>query len=354
MSARVTSLRKLLAEHTAPAAAELVRDEGDGRLQCLACGHRCRVQPDHHGVCHVRFNADGTLRVPWGYVSSLAVDPIEKKPFYHALPGQSALSFGMLGCSFHCAFCQNWMTSQTLRDTQAIAEPSFVTPEQIVSLALEHDCPVLTSTYNEPLITSEWALEIFKLGQQSGLIGAFVSNGNATPEVLEYIRPYVKLCNVDLKAFEDQTYRRLGGVMADTLDTIRRLHELDFWVEIITLIVPGMNDSDDELKKIADFLAGVSPDIPWHVTAFRPMYKMNEPPRTPPETLARAHAIGKAAGLRFVFAGNLPGMLDGAENTYCPKCGEELIVRHGFSVRRSQLENGRCPACQTAIPGVWS
>jgi len=353
MTPRITPLRKLLADHTAPAAPELVRDQGARTVRCFACGHRCRVKPDRHGVCHVRFNRDGELRVPHGYVSSLAVDPIEKKPFYHAYPGADALSFGMLGCSLHCPFCQNWVTSQTLRDEHAIAEPHFVTPEQVVALALEHRCPVITSTYNEPLITTEWAVEIFKLGQQSGLVGSYVSNGNATPEVLEYIRPYVSLINVDLKAFRDQTYRKLGGVLENTLNTIRLLKKLDFWVEVITLVVPAMNDSDEELTQIADFLVGVSPEIPWHVTAFHPTYRMTDPPRTPVETLLRAYEIGQRAGLQFVYAGNLPGMVADCENTCCPRCHQELIVRHGFYVRRNAIRDSGCPACGMRIPGVW-
>jgi len=354
MTPRVVSLRKLLNENTAPAAVELVRTEEDhGTVRCLACGHRCRVRPGRHGVCHVRFNQDGELRVPFGYVSSLAIDPIEKKPFYHALPGAAALSFGMLGCSFHCPFCQNWVTSQTLRDAQAIAEPHFVTPEHVVELAVDHGCPILTSTYNEPLITSEWAVEIFKLGKQEGLLGSYVSNGNATPEVIEFIRPYVDFMNVDLKAFRDKTYRKLGGVLKDTLDTIRLLKKLDFWVEVVTLVVPGLNDSDEELTEIADFLVEISPDIPWHATAFHPTYHMTDPPRTSVETLLRAHAIGQRAGLRFVYAGNLPGMVDECEHTYCPQCHKELIVRRGFHVRRNSMRGSCCPSCGTRIAGIW-
>ncbi len=353
MTPRVVPLRKLLNQNTAPAAPQLVRKQEDGAIRCLACGHRCRVRAGRHGVCHVRFNQDGELRVPFGYVSSLAIDPIEKKPFYHALPGAAALSFGMLGCSFHCPFCQNWVTSQTLRDAQAIAEPHFVMPEHVVKLAVEHGCPILTSTYNEPLITSEWAVEIFKLGKQEGLLGSYVSNGNATPEVIEFIRPYVDFMNVDLKAFRDKTYRKLGGVLNDTLDTIRLLKKLDVWVEVVTLVVPGLNDSDEELTEIADFLVEISPDIPWHVTAFHPTYHMTDPPRTSAETLLRAHATGKRAGLRFVYTGNLPGMVDECENTYCPQCNKELIVRRGFHVRQNSMRGSCCASCGTRIPGVW-
>ncbi|MFO0837593.1 MAG: AmmeMemoRadiSam system radical SAM enzyme [Phycisphaerae bacterium] len=353
MPLEVISLRSLLEEHSAPAAAVLTRVEADGALRCLACGHRCRVLPGRHGVCQVRFNRDGELRVPWGYAASVAVDPIEKKPFFHAFPGRDALSFGMLGCDLHCAYCQNWVTSQALRDAGAIAQPHFLTPGEIVRLALRHNCPILTSTYNEPLITSEWAVEILKLGRERGLIGSYVSNGNGTPEVLEYIRPFVELYKVDLKGFRDKTYRQLGGVLENTLGTIRRLRQLDFWVEIVTLIVPELNDSDDELREIADFLAGVSPDIPWHVTAFHPDYKMDDTPRTPTDTLMRAREIGRRAGLRFVYAGNLPGDVGDGESTRCPTCGELLIQRRGFRVLSNVLRDGRCPSCSTAIPGRW-
>ena len=352
MTPRVISLQKFMEEKTVHAAPELARPAEDGAIRCLACAHRCRIRPERHGVCHVRFNRGGRLRVPHGYVSSLAVDPIEKKPFYHVMPGARALSFGMLGCSFHCPFCQNWMTSQTLRDEHAVAEPHLVSPEHIVELAHEHRCPILTSTYNEPLITTEWAIEIFKLGRQHGLRGSFVSNGYATPEVLEYIRPYVDFINVDLKAFEAKTYRKLGALLDNMLDSIRRMKELDFWIEVITLVVPGMNDSDDELRATADFLATVSTEIPWHVTAFHPTYHMTEPPRTPPDTLRRAHAIGRAAGLQFVYTGNCPG-LQKSENTYCPHCGAELIQRNGFYVEKSKIRDGACPECGTKIAGRW-
>jgi len=353
MKPRLTPLRTLLSEQTAPAAAELVRPEADGAVGCLACGHRCRVLPGRHGVCQVRFNRDGQLRVPFGYVSSLGVDPIEKKPFYHAYPGETALSFGMLGCNFHCPFCQNWMTSQTLRDERALVEPHLISAQRIVELALEHHCPILTSTYNEPLITTEWAVEIFRLGREHGLIGSYVSNGYATPEVIEYIRPYVELVNVDLKAFRDKTYRRLGGSLENTLESIRRFKQLDFWIEVVTLVVPGWNDSDEELRQIAEFVAGVSPEIPWHVTAFHPDYRVTDGRRTPAEALLRAYELGRQAGLHFVYAGNLPGMVGRCENTYCPQCDAELIVRRGFHVSRNVISKGRCPDCGTRIPGRW-
>jgi pyruvate formate lyase activating enzyme len=301
----------------------------------------------------VRFNVEGVLRVPFGYVGGLNVDPIEKKPFFHVLPGARALSFGMLGCDLHCSYCQNWVTSQALRDDQAIAPPHFIDPERIVALALEQDCRVLTSTYNEPLITAEWAVAVFRAGRPHGLVGSFVSNGNATPEVLEYLRPYVDLYKVDLKAFRDAAYRQLGGVLANVTDTIRRAWQMGFWVEVVTLVVPGFNDSDEELRDMAEFLAGVSPDVPWHVTAFHPDYKLTAPPRTQVETLLRACELGRAAGLRFVYPGNLPGLVGARENTACPDCGQVLIERSGFTVRRNHMRGPDCPTCGLRIPGVW-
>lgn len=353
LSPRSVSLKTLLAEHTVPAAAELVRPEPDGAVRCLACGHRCKVLPGRDGVCRVRFNRDGELRVPHGYVAALAVDPIEKKPFYHVLPGSSALSFGMFGCDLHCGYCQNWVTSQTLKDDRAVAEPTFVTPERIVALALEHDCPVLTSTYNEPLITAEWALAVFKQGRAQGLRGSFVSNGHATPEALEYLRQHFDLLKIDLKSFSDKSYRQLGGTLANVLDTIRRAKQMNFWVEIVTLLVPGLNDSDDELKSLAGFIAGVSPEIPWHVTAFHPDYRMQEPPRTTVDTLLRAYEHGRAAGLLFCYPGNLPGRVGDREHTHCPGCNTLLIERRGFQVLANHLRDGHCPSCAQAIPGVW-
>jgi pyruvate formate lyase activating enzyme len=346
-------LRQLLTEHSAPAAPELVETEADGTVRCYSCGHRCKVLPGRNGVCLVRFNEDGVLKAPWGYTAGMAVDPIEKKPFFHAFPGCDALSFGMLGCDFHCGYCQNWYTSQSLRDDRAVATPEFINPERIVELALKHNCPVITSTYNEPLITSEWAVAVFGVARQEGLTCSYVSNGNGTPQVLEYIRPYVDLYKVDLKAFRDRTYRQLGGVLENTLNTIRVLKKLDFWVEIVTLIVPGLNDTDAELREIAEFLVGVSDEMPWHVTAFHPDYKMTDPPRTSVETLLRAREIGRRAGLKFVYAGNLPGMVGDAENTCCPSCGSLLIERDGFLVRRNLMHGSNCPTCGTRIPGVW-
>ena len=352
MSASIR-LKELLEDNTMASAPQLAVSEREGRVRCLACGHRCSILPGRSGVCRVRFNTDGELRAPTGYVAGVQVDPIEKKPFYHAYPARDVLSFGMLGCDLHCSYCQNWVTSQALRDDAAVARPNFTTPQRLIETAVDRRVPVMVSTYNEPLITADWAVEIFKLARAEGIVCGFISNGNATPEVLEFIRPYVDLYKVDLKSFEDRSYRQLGGILQNVLDTIRRLRQMDFWVEIVTLIIPGFNDGDDELKRMADFLVDVSPDMPWHVTAFHPDYKMTDPPRTPAETLVRAYDIGKAAGLRYVYPGNIHGGVGTRENTYCPSCEKLLIRRRGFIVEENRMKGATCPFCDTAIPGVW-
>lgn len=326
----------------------------DGRVRCVACGHRCVIPPGFDGVCRVRFNEGGVLRVPWGYVGGVAVDPVEKKPFFHALPGARALSFGMLGCDYHCGFCQNWLTSQALRDPAARSGPQEATPGELVSLALGHGARIVTSTYNEPLITSEWAVAVFREAKAAGLVCSYVSNGNATPEVLDYIQPYVSLYKVDLKSFRDRRYREMGGTLDAVLRTIRSLHARGIWLEVVTLVIPGFNDSDGELSELAAFLASVSPDIPWHVTAFHQDYKMTDPPRTTAAALVRACEIGVAAGLRFVYAGNLPGRAGTWENTYCPGCRALLVERVGFRVLVDRIgATGSCPDCGRAIPGFW-
>ena len=325
----------------------------DDRIRCLACAHRCLILPGHQGICKIRYNEGGRLLVPNGYVASVQCDPIEKKPFFHALPGALALSFGMLGCDYHCSFCQNWITSQTLRDPAAGAPVRAITADELVRMAIQSGARIVTSTYNEPLITAEWAVEVFTLARQAGLHTSFVSNGNATSEVLDYLSPVLDFYKVDLKAFTKEAYRDVGGQLEPVLETIRNLHSMDKWVEIVTLVIPEMNDSDGELAQIAEFIAGVSIDIPWHVTAFRPEYKMHSPGATPVKTLLRGVELGRAAGLRYVYAGNLPGMVGKAENTDCPSCGELLVKRRGFHIGRYNMDGSNCPSCGTGIAGHW-
>jgi len=306
-------------------------------------------------VCKVRYNKGGTLYVPWGYVGGVQCDPIENKPFFHAYPGALAYSFGMLGCDLHCSYCQNWVTSQALRDPSAVSPPLEASPEALVRDALAQGGKVLVSTYNEPLITSEWAVAVFKEARAAGLITGFVSNGNATPQVLEYLRPWVDLYKVDLKSFDDRHYHELGGRIGPILDSIRRLYQMGFWLEIVTLLIPGFNDSDDELRRLTEFLAGISPHIPWHVTAFHKDYKMTSPEDTRPEDLLRAAEIGKGAGLRYIYAGNIPGMVGDLEDTHCHNCGRTLIKRYSYLVEDYRLTpQGCCPFCGTAIPGKWA
>jgi len=334
---------------------ELYEKLEGNRVTCYACGHRCLIREGGRGVCKVRFNEGGKLLVPWGYVAALQCDPTEKKPFFHLLPGSETLTFGMLGCDYHCPYCQNWLTSQTLRDASAGVSPMLITPDKMAPLALRYGAKVVGSSYNEPLITSEWAVAIFKEARAEGLKTAYISNGNATREVLTYLRPWVDGYKIDLKSMSDRNYRSLGGVLDHVLETVRMVHELGFWMEIVTLIVPGWNDSDDELKKAADFIASVSPDIPWHVTAFHKDYKMTDPDNTPPETLIRAAEIGYKAGLRYVYAGNLPGRVGPYENTYCPNCKALLVERFGFQVLEDRVSpHGRCPNCERIIPGIWA
>jgi pyruvate formate lyase activating enzyme len=350
----MSAFAAVLDRMTAPA--ELVETLPGGDVRCTACAHRCLIHPGKRGICQVRFNRDGELRVPRGYVAAAQVDPIEKKPFSHFLPGSDALTFGMLGCDFHCGYCQNWLTSQALRDPACEESLRLVQPvssEQMVRYAITSRCAAVVSSYNEPLITSEWAVEIFKQARAAGLGCAFVSNGNATPEALRYLRPHLDAYKVDLKSMQAKNYRALGGVLQHVLDTIRMAHELGLWVEVVTLVVPGFNDSPAELWDAARFISSVSADIPWHVTAYHPDYKM-EAPATGAESLRQAAEIGQEAGLHYVYAGNLPGRVGSYEDTLCPGCGSLLVERRGYVIRGYHITAaGACPRCGAGIGGVW-
>ena len=345
-----------LDQFTAPG--QLSTPVQDGAVQCQACAHQCVIKPGQRGICKMRFNADGKLHVPWGYVAGAQSDPIEKKPMAHFLPGSDALTFGMLGCNMHCSFCQNWQCSQTLRDPNADFRIQQIQPTsaaQIVAYARQSGAAVIASSYNEPLITSEWAVEIFKLAHEKAIKTVFISNGYANPAVLGYLRPHLDGYKVDLKTMQESQYRQLGGQLAPVLDTIQRAYDLGLWVEVVTLVIPDYNDSIAELWDMARFLVSVSPDIPWHVTAFHPDYKMDDRGRTPAETLVRATEIGQEAGLHYVYAGNLPGRVGSLEDTNCPNCQSALIRRQGFQISTYHLSaEGACPKCKTKIAGVWS
>jgi pyruvate formate lyase activating enzyme len=351
----VRTLRSVLDERVREADPLLYEKLENHRVRCFACGHCCPIAEGQPGVCKVRYNRGGTLYAPWGYTAGTQCDPVEKKPFFHAYPGALAYSFGMLGCDLHCAYCQNWVTSQALRDSSAGSRPLPASPELLVRDAIAHGAKLLVSTYNEPLITSEWAVAVFREARSAGLRTGFVSNGNATPQVLEYLQPWLDLYKVDLKSFDDRHYHELGGRIGPILESIRRIHEMGLWLEIVTLLIPGFNDSTDELRRLTEFLSSISPDIPWHVTAFHGDYKMTDPRDTRPEDLLRAIEIGQQSGLRYIYAGNLPGAVGEWENTRCPQCRETTIERYGYMIMDYRLTpDGRCPHCATAIPGRWS
>ncbi len=354
VSTKSAPLARVLDEMTAVGALELIQHLPDNALKCYACGHRCLIKEGKRGICKVRFNENGQLRVPMNYVAALASDPTEKKPFFHILPGSDTLTFGMLGCDLHCAYCQNWLTSQALRDDTAGTAPTVVTADRLVAMAKAYGASMVGSSYNEPLITAEWAIEVFKKARPEGFRTAFISNGNATPQVLDYLRPWTDCYKIDLKSMNDKNYRQLGGVIDNILDTVKMVNERGFWEEIVTLVIPGFNDSEDELRRAADFIASVSPDIPWHVTAFHQDYRMTENENTTAEQLIHACEIGRDAGLRYIYAGNLPGRVGRWENTYCPSCDELLVERYGYVVRQMRVTvGGKCPGCGTVIPGIW-
>jgi pyruvate formate lyase activating enzyme len=349
------TLQDTLAARTTDAAPELVEHLDKARLRCYACGHQCPIPEGATGVCKVRFNEGGRLRVPFGYVGGVQCDPIEKKPFFHAYPGALAYSFGMLGCDLHCSYCQNWVTSQALRDPVAVSPPRDISPTALADEAVDLGAQVVVSTYNEPLITVEWAVDVFREVRRRGLLTGFVSNGNGTERVLEYLRPHIDLYKVDLKSFNDRRYRELGGRLQPILETIAWLHRAGVWVEIVTLLISGFNDSEDELRNLTTFLAGVSPNIPWHVTAFHPDYKMTDVGPTTAAMLLRASRIASEAGLRYVYAGNLPGRVGQLENTSCSQCGELLIARYGYLIQKYTLTpDGDCPTCGVHLPGRWA
>jgi pyruvate formate lyase activating enzyme len=336
---------------------ELWDARGEGKVQCTACAHRCVVSPGKRGICQVRFNEGGELRVPWGYVSGMHADPIEKKPFAHFLPGSKALTFGMLGCNLRCDFCQNWQTSQTLRDSRTDAYSGYmeqVTPEDVVELAIRSGSEVIASSYNEPLITSEWAVSIFMEARKKQIKTVFVSNGFASSEVLKYLQPWVDGMKIDLKCMTDKGYRELGGKLQPVLDSIRSAREMGLWVEVVTLLIPGFNDSEQELWDLAAFISSVSVDIPWHVTAYHPDYHRSDNPATLAEDLQRAADFGQEAGLRYVYAGNLPGKVGSLEDTFCPKCSTALIRRRGYTILEYAINSeGKCPKCTQPIAGFW-
>jgi pyruvate formate lyase activating enzyme len=323
------------------------------RVRCGLCGHGCVIAQDQFGICRVRQNVAGQL-VSLNYDALIAmnVDPIEKKPLFHFLPGSKSLSIAAAGCNFQCAFCQNWQISQAPREGGKL-NGQEVSPQQIVEAARHHGCQSISYTYTEPTVYFELAYDTALLAKNSGIRNVFVSNGYMTPQAVEAVAHYLDAINVDLKSFRDATYRRvMKARLQPVLDCLKSLIRCKVWTEITTLIVPDMNDSQEELRDIATFIADeLSPDVPWHVSRFHGDYQMESVPSTPVSTLHMAVEIGRQAGLRYVYSGNVPG--DDHESTFGPNCREMLIRRQGFTVRENRMANGACPNCRTAIAGTW-
>lgn len=326
-------------------------------LKCLACSHQCIIRPGDSGICGVRQNQAGRLKLlVYGRPCSLAVDPIEKKPLYHFLPGTKIFSLGTFGCNFKCKFCQNWDISQIAKNrkiTDSLFENLKYWPSaDIIKETKDRGLPAIAYTYNEPTIWTEYAIDIAKLAKKQGLKNVYVSNGYMSRQTCDYVSQYIDAINIDLKSFSENFYlKTCQARLQPVLDNIVYLHQLGLWLEITTLVIPGANDSKQELKKIADFLVNVSPDMPWHLSAFHPNYQMLDKPSTSYTKLLEAKQIGQQAGLKYIYIGNLPAQEH--NNTYCPKCGELLIERQYMDAIIKGLTKGRCHECQEKIAGVF-
>ncbi len=325
----------------------------EGKVQCYLCNHRCTILPSKRGICGVRENREGKLyTLVFGQAISLNVDPIEKKPIFHLYPGSTSFSIATVGCNFRCLQCQNHEISQMPRD-QGRIDGSTVSPSKIVSLAKEYQCQSISYTYTEPTIYFEYAYEAAVLASKEGIKNIFVTNGYMTEEALKTIQPYLDAANVDLKSFQEKFYKEVCGArLQPVLENLRLMRQLGIWVEITTLVIPTLNDSDKEFEEIAQFIVSLGPEVPWHISAFYPTYKMLNLPRAPASLLHRAREIGLRAGLQYVYCGNIPG--EEGEDTFCPHCGLKVIERVGFRVVKNEVIRGECRQCQTKIDGVWN
>ncbi len=320
----------------------------EAKVHCLLCSHFCTIANNRRGRCGVRENRDGVLySLVYGQLVAENVDPIEKKPLFHLLPGSRSYSIATSGCNFTCHHCQNASISQAgaMAGTRRAAD-------DIIGAALATGSKSVSYTYVEPTIFFEFAYDCMQLVKDAGLKNCFVSNGFMSQQTTDMLVPYLDAINIDLKSFSDEFYHSVCGArLQPVLDSIERMSASGVLVEVTTLVIPGKNDSDEELQRIAEFLYNVNPAMPWHVTGFFPTYKMTDRPPTPVATLERARNIGLAAGLYHVYEGNRPG--SGGENTSCPSCGLELILRHGFSIGKNILQDGACPSCGESIHGIW-
>ena len=325
----------------------------EGKVQCHLCAHECVLPPGKKGICHVRENVDGKLvSYTYGKLIAAHVDPIEKKPLFHFLPGSLSYSIATPGCNFTCRHCQNASISQMPRDL-GVVEGEFVSPEVIVKNALFHHCKSISYTYTEPTIFFEYAFETAVIAHDQGLKNLFVTNGFMTLQAIEKLSGILDGANIDLKAFSDDFYREIcGGRLEPDKAAILAMHAKGIWVEVTTLIIPGYNDDADQLTAIADFIVSIDPGIPWHISAFYPTYRLTDAPPTSAESLSKARKVGRARGVKFVYTGNIPG--DEGENTYCPACGKRLIHRVGYNIFENLLENGACSFCHTSLEGQWT
>ncbi|MCD6225932.1 AmmeMemoRadiSam system radical SAM enzyme [bacterium] len=332
------------------------------KIKCLACSHYCHLAPGQVGICGVRENQGGKLvSLVAGKAVGMGLDPVEKKPLFHFLPGSQVLSFGTLGCNFRCLFCQNWFQSQSpkgkTREERRLLIDQYsqpFSPQEIVSLAVENGISSIAYTYNEPTVFIEYALETMTLAKKKGIKNIWVSNGFLSRESFARVKELIDGINIDLKSFREEFYQEIcGGQLKPVLENIKRFFRAGVWIEVTTLVIPGKNSSSRELKQIAKFLKDISPDIPWHITAFYPQYKMTHLPPTSPETLWKAWEIGKEEGLKFVYVGNIADSQ--RSTTFCPACGAELIRRDGYQVEieKLDLQKGRCSVCGEKIPGRW-
>ncbi len=346
-----TELVRALEARTA--AGDLLQRDADGGMRCTACAHRCVLTEGRAGACGVRFRRGDALRVPFGYVARRYVRPIETNTIYHVRPGAPALTFGMYGCDLRCPYCHNWRISQALREGTAGESPTDITPEALVAEALAAGCAAVVGAYNEPMITAEWARAIFTEARRHDLVTALVSDGNSTPEALAYMRPVTDVFRVDLKGWSAAQYRVLGGRAETPLACLREARRLGYWVEAVTLVVPGFNDEADGLRQLAGELAAIDPDLPWHLNGFQPRFKMSDRPRTDAMTLVSAAGAAYALGLRHVYVGNLADEVRQLSHTRCPACRRVLVKRANYETLRCDVRDGACPDCGTLVAGLW-
>jgi pyruvate formate lyase activating enzyme len=345
------TLEDELARRTAKAV--LVEPGPGSSLRCVACAHRCVVAEGRAGACGVRFNRGGELRVPYGYVARRYVRSVETNTIYHVRPGARSLAFGMFGCDLRCPYCHNWHISQAIREGGSAESPSDVTPEALVDEAVRAGCEVVCAAYNEPMIAAEWVHAVFSEAKRRGLVTALISDGNTTPEALAYVRPVADVYRVDLKGYDNDQYRTLGGRVEPVLEAIREAKRQGFWVEVVTLVVPGFNDQPDGLRMLAKHIAAIDPAIPWHLNAFHPRYKLKDRPPGHPLTLLTAAGTAYAKGLQFVYVSNLPDEVRELSHTRCPRCTRVLVQRANYATLSVELHDGACPDCGTSLPGLW-